>query len=59
MLSFFAKLAIERDCARFDWTCLDWNEPSIKFYKRLGADALENRTIYRLHEKSLEDVASK
>ena len=59
MLSFFARLAIERDCARFDWTCLDWNEPSIKFYKHLGADALENRTSYRLHEKSLEDVASK
>ena len=59
MLSFIAKLAIERDCGRFDWSCLDWNEPSIKFYKSLGAAALDNRTIYRLQEESLEDMANK
>jgi GNAT superfamily N-acetyltransferase len=58
MLSYFSKLAIERDCARFDWSCLDWNERSINFYKSLGAVALENRTIYRLHEKSLKDMAN-
>ena len=57
MLSFIAKLAIKRDCGRFDWSCLDWNEPSIKFYKSLGAISLDNRTIYRLHEKSLEEMA--
>ena len=37
MLSFLAKLAIDRNCGRLEWWCLDWNEPSIKFYKQLGA----------------------
>lgn len=58
ILGFLAKLSLDRDCGRFDWSCLDWNEPSIKFYKSLGAEALENRTIYRLHGKALEEMAS-
>ena len=58
ILGFLAKLSLDRDCGRFDWSCLDWNESSIKFYKSLGAQALDNRTIYRLHGKSLEEMAA-
>ena len=37
LLSSLAKLAVERDCGRLEWSCLNWNEPSIKFYKSQGA----------------------
>lgn len=57
MLSYIAKLAAERNCGRVEWTCLDWNQPSIKFYKKLGAIPMDEWTIYRLNEKSLSDVA--
>lgn len=59
MLSFLAKLAVERNCERFDWICLDWNESSIKFYKQLGAVPMEDWTIYRLADKALMDMAEK
>lgn len=36
MLSFLAKLCVERKCGRLEWQCLDWNEPAIKFYKQMG-----------------------
>lgn len=58
ILAFLAKLSLDRDCGRFDWSCLDWNEPSIRFYKKMGAEALENRTIYRLHGESLINMAN-
>ncbi len=48
MLSFLAKLAVERDCGRLEWVCLDWNESSIAFYKQLGAMSMDDWTIYRL-----------
>ena len=57
ILAFLAKTALERGCERFDWSCLDWNEPSIKFYKKMGAEALSNRTIYRLHGDALVKMA--
>lgn len=57
ILSFIAKLAVERDCGRFEWSCLDWNEPSIKFYKNLGAIPMDQWTVYRLHGKTLTDLA--
>jgi GNAT superfamily N-acetyltransferase len=53
LLSHLAKLAIERDCGRLDWSCLDWNEPSIKFYKSLGAVPMEDWTVFRLTGESL------
>lgn len=58
-LSFLAKLAVERDCARLEWSCLDWNEPSIKFYKSLGAIPMDEWTVYRLHKESLNSLADK
>lgn len=53
LLSHLAKLALERDCGRLDWSCLDWNEPSIKFYKSLGALPMEDWTVFRLTGESL------
>ncbi|MNI24635.1 MULTISPECIES: GNAT family N-acetyltransferase [Clostridium] len=58
-LSFLAKLAVERDCGRLEWSCLDWNEPSIKFYKSLGAIPMDEWTVYRLHKDSLNSLAEK
>ena len=58
LLSFLAKLAIERDCGRFEWWCIDWNEPSIKFYKQLGAIPMDEWTVYRVCDKALTDLAS-
>ena len=57
MLSFLANLALERDCGRFEWYCLDWNEPSIKFYKNIGAIPLDEWTVYRVHNEALDNLA--
>lgn len=59
MLSFLAKLAIERKCGRLEWWCLDWNEPSIQFYKRIGAVPMDEWTVYRVHNEALDHLASK
>lgn len=53
LLQHLAKIAVERDCARFEWSCLDWNEPSIKFYKSLGAVPMDDWTGYRLTGEAL------
>jgi GNAT superfamily N-acetyltransferase len=58
MLKYLATLAVERDCGRLEWACLDWNEPSICFYKGLGAEALNDWTVYRLKGKTLRDMAA-
>ena len=58
MLSFLAKLAVERGCARFEWACLDWNEPSIRFYKGLGAVQKDEWTGYRLDKAALSKLAA-
>jgi len=39
--SFIAKITVERNCGRLEWTCLDWNSPSIEFYKKQGANPLD------------------
>ncbi len=59
MLSFLAKLARERNCGRFEWWCLDWNKPSITFYKKLGAEPMDEWTVYRVSGKALDDLADK
>jgi GNAT superfamily N-acetyltransferase len=48
LLQHLARLATERGCGRLEWGVLDWNEPAIRFYKRLGAVAMDNWTKYRL-----------
>lgn len=51
-----ANIALERDCGRLEWACLDWNQPSINFYKSLGAKPLEDWTIYRLDVKTMQKL---
>jgi len=57
MLSFLAKLARQRNCGRMEWSCLKWNEPSIQFYEKLGAVPLDEWTVYRLQNETLEQIA--
>jgi GNAT superfamily N-acetyltransferase len=57
LLAHLAKLAVERDCGRLEWSCLDWNEPSICFYKKLGAKPLEDWTIFRATGDTLREMA--
>lgn len=59
LLSYLAKLASERGCGRLEWACLDWNEPSIQFYKRMGGIAMEDWTVYRLQGEALQTMASR
>ncbi|WP_353097227.1 GNAT family N-acetyltransferase [Tissierella praeacuta] len=59
LLSFLAKLAIKRNCGRFEWWCIDWNEPSIEFYKNIGAVPMDEWTVYRVHNQALIDLANK
>ena len=54
-----AQIAVERGCERFDWAVLDWNKPSIEFYKSLGAFPMDEWTVYRLTGESLKRVAEK
>jgi GNAT superfamily N-acetyltransferase len=48
LLAYLSTLATERGCGRVEWSCLDWNEPSIQFYKQLGAKPMDEWTVYRL-----------
>jgi GNAT superfamily N-acetyltransferase len=57
LLSYLAKLALERGCGRFEWWCLDWNKSSIDFYKSIGAIPMDEWTVYRVCDKALEDLA--
>lgn len=57
MLSRLARLAEERDCVRFEWAVLDWNETAIKFYQKLGAKPLNTWIIYRLVGDALKTLA--
>ncbi len=57
MLQYIARLAKERDCGRVEWAVLDWNEPAIRFYESLGAQAMSQWTIYRLSAASFHRLA--
>ena len=57
LLKRLAKIAVERGCGRFEWVCLDWNRPSIDFYRSLGAEPQEEWTIYRLTGEALQKLA--
>jgi GNAT superfamily N-acetyltransferase len=57
MLSYLAKTAVERECGRLEWVVLDWNEPSIKFYKSLGAKLMNEWIITRMTGPSLKELA--
>ena len=57
LLKKLAQIAIERGCGRFEWSCLDWNKPSIDFYLSLDAKPMDEWTIYRLTGNTLENMA--
>jgi GNAT superfamily N-acetyltransferase len=57
LLARLAGIALERGCARLDWSVLDWNAPSIAFYRGLGAEALNEWTTMRLSGAALERLA--
>ena len=57
LLCALARIARERGCGRLEWSCLDWNKPSIDFYLSLGAMPLEEWTIYRLTGDALSSFA--
>jgi GNAT superfamily N-acetyltransferase len=59
LLAALAQLAVERDCARLEWTVLKWNEPSVQFYNALGAEPLDEWTIYRLTGNALTALANR
>lgn len=59
LLQHLAQIAIERNCGRMEWVCLDWNTPSINFYKSIGAVPMEDWTVYRLTEENLKLFAEK
>ena len=57
LLTYVAKLAVARKCTRMEWSVLDWNKPSIEFYRALGASAMDEWTVQRLAGPALVDVA--
>ena len=54
MLTHLAEIARDRDCGRFEWSVLDWNEPAINFYKGLGAVPMSEWTIFRMAGDALK-----
>ena len=57
LLAQLARIALERDCGRVEWAVLNWNEPSINFYKALGAVPMDDWTVFRLTGEALEKLA--
>jgi GNAT superfamily N-acetyltransferase len=57
LLAYLARLAKERGCGRLEWAVLDWNTPSINFYKSLGAVPLSDWIVFRLTGEALEKLA--
>jgi GNAT superfamily N-acetyltransferase len=57
MLRRLARLAKERGCGRLEWWVLDWNEPAIRFYKSLGAEPMDDWTVYRVAGEALDRLA--
>jgi GNAT superfamily N-acetyltransferase len=59
LLVHLAKIADERNCGRMEWAVLDWNEPALKFYKKLGAVPLDEWTVFRLTQNGIAKLAGK
>lgn len=57
LLRYVARLASERQCGRLEWSVLDWNEPAINFYKKLGAVPMSEWTVFRVTGKQLDKLA--
>ncbi len=57
MLKKLAQIAVERGCGRLEWSCLDWNQPSIEFYLSLGAKPMSDWTVYRISGDTLKQLS--
>lgn len=57
ILKKLAAIAVERGCGRLEWWCLDWNQPSIDFYRSLGAEPMSDWTVYRVTGDTLKQLA--
>jgi len=57
LLKKLAQIAVERGCGRLEWWCLDWNKPSIDFYLSMGAEPMEDWTVYRIAGDTLNRLA--
>ena len=53
-----AEIASERGCGRVEWSCLNWNEPSIRFYESLGAVPMKEWTVWRLTGDKLKEMGA-
>jgi GNAT superfamily N-acetyltransferase len=58
ILKKLAAIAVERGCGRLEWWCLDWNKPGIDFYLSLGAEPMDDWTVYRITGDTLFNLAS-
>lgn len=56
MLKRLAQITVERGCGRLEWSCLDWNEPSIEFYLSLGATPMNGWSVYRITGETLKNM---
>lgn len=59
LLKKLAEIAVERECGRLEWSCLDWNKPSIDFYLSLGAKPMDEWTVYRMAGDTLTEFAKR
>ncbi len=57
LLRYLAGIAVERNCARFEWAVLDWNVDAIAVYRRMGAVGLEDWTVQRVEGEALRRMA--
>ena len=58
LMAALARIAVQRDCGRFEWSVLDWNAPAIGFYRRIGATGMDEWTVQRLEGEALHALAS-
>lgn len=59
LLAHLAAIALDRGCARFEWSVLDWNEPAIAFYRAIGARPMDEWTVQRLDGEALRQLAGR
>jgi GNAT superfamily N-acetyltransferase len=55
-LSFLGKVALDRDCGRLEWSCLDWNKSAIDFYKKMGATSMDEWITFRVTDETLKKL---
>ncbi|WP_422925220.1 GNAT family N-acetyltransferase [Singulisphaera sp. PoT] len=58
LLASVARVAVDRGCGRLEWSVLDWNAPSIGFYRSLGARPMDEWTVYRIDDEALANLAA-